>query len=393
MQEATWIAAYTCYIAAMSQGIYLHIPFCSSFCSYCDFYREPYSPRAETAFVEAILTEIKLRHRELAAQETHSIYCGGGTPSLLQPDSWRELFAALQAHCKLSPDCEITAEANPDSVDGQKLKLLRASGLNRLSLGAQSFSNRALQVLGRRHDAAAVRRAVKLAREAGIDNLSLDLLIGLPESAAVELRDELQSLLDLEPQHLSCYLLTLEGGVPLQLAVEQGGEQLPDEQRIADDYLLLVETMTAAGYQHYEISNFAQPGFACRHNLNYWQQGDYLGFGPAAVSTVGTLRRTNLPDLNGYSRALALRNLPPAESEKLEQSTRCAERIMLSLRRGDGLDLEALQQDFGYDLLALEGRLIGDLKQSGDLTLEESRLRLTVAGMLRYNLIVAALLP
>ncbi|MFH2054549.1 MAG: radical SAM family heme chaperone HemW, partial [bacterium] len=314
----------------MPQGVYLHIPFCSSFCSYCDFYREPYSPQAEQAYVSALLSEIELRAAELGAQEVTSVYFGGGTPSLLHSDSWRRLFGVLREHCRFSPDCEISAEANPDSVDVEKLTTLRESGVNRLSLGAQSFSNRALQALGRRHDAAAIKRAVSLARDCDFANLSLDLLLGLPASANTMLRDDLQALLEFTPEHLSCYVLTLEGGVQLQLAVEQGSESLPEEQQIADDYLLLAETMQCAGYEHYEISNFAKPGFACRHNLNYWQQGEYLGFGPAAVTTSGDLRSTNVPDLRGYLQALNAGKLPERETETLDDRTRCAERIMLS---------------------------------------------------------------
>ncbi len=377
----------------MSFGIYLHIPFCRSFCSYCDFYHERYAQEREQTFVDALTREIELRCRELPALECGSIYFGGGTPSLLQRQSWKTLFAALRANLKLTAECEITVEANPESANSDKLETMRELGVNRLSLGVQSLSDKALELLGRRHNAELVLSSVAAARRLGFENISLDLLLGLPDSAEVSFADDLAATLELAPEHLSCYALTLEGGVPLQIAVEQGIEKLPTDDQVARDYLNMVEHLAAAGLEQYEISNFAQPGQLCRHNLNYWQQGEYLGFGPAAVSTLQELRVTNEPDLDRYLAAFAAGDLPPQQEETLTDSKRLSELIMLSLRQNAGLDLEELKETFGYDLLAVHQQLMSDLKGAGDLFIEGEHLRLSPQGMLRYNLIVAALLP
>ncbi len=391
----------------MSLACYVHVPFCAKICTYCDFYRLVHDPEWERRYVDAIVAEIALRCRDWqnsgALGSIHerssihpvldTIYFGGGTPSVLSVDSWQRILEALSSQFDFATTVEFTSEANPESATHGKLTALQNLGVNRISFGAQSFAGDNLKRLGRLHTAEQVGVAVQTARAIGIDNISVDLMYGLPDETDETLNSDLETVIALQSQHISFYSLMLEGSVPLRYQVQRREIALPDDDTIAARFHLAIDRLAAAGFEHYEISNFARSGKYCRHNLVYWQGGDYLAFGPAAVGTVGNTRYKNEPDLFRYVKALAQNSLPPADTEYVTPGKRLIESIMLSLRLRQGLDHVALKTEFGYDILENRADLVAALQRDGDAILDDRSLRLTPQGMFRSDLIMTMLLP
>ncbi len=391
----------------MSLACYVHVPFCAKICTYCDFYRLVHEPEWEQRYVDAICSEIALRCREwqkteaLAAHQVDStgkplletVYFGGGTPSVLSVGSWKNIIECLANHFEFSHGLEFTSEANPESATSEKLSALHELGVNRISFGAQSLASDNLKRLGRLHSAEQVGVAVSTARAVGIDNISVDLMYGLPDETDDTQIADLEAVIALQPQHVSFYSLMLEGSVPLRYQVQRREVALPDDDTVAARFHRAIDRFAFAGYEHYEISNFAQPGKYCRHNLVYWQGGDYLAFGPAAVGTIGNIRYKNEPDLFRYVKSLSQGALPPADIEEVTPGKRLIESIMLSLRLSQGLDHVALKTNFGYDILKSRADLVAALQRDGDAILDDQRLRLTPQGMFRSDLIMSMLLP
>ncbi len=391
----------------MSLACYVHVPFCAKICTYCDFYRLVHDPEWERRYVDAILAEIALRCRDWqnsgalnsyrggtsSKPMLETIYFGGGTPSVLSVDSWQRILEALRSQFDFATTVEFTSEANPESATRDKLAALQGLGVNRISFGAQSFASDNLERLGRLHSAEQVAVAVNTARAVGIGSISVDLMYGLPDETDETLSSDLSAVIALQPQHISFYSLMLEGSVPLRYQVQRREVTLPDDDTIAARFHRAIDQLASAGYEHYEISNFAQPGEYCRHNLAYWQGGDYLAFGPAAVGTVGNTRYKNEPDLFRYVKALAQNSLPPADTEYVTPGKWLIESIMLSLRLKQGLDHVTLKTDFGYDILKNRADLVAALQRDGDAILDDRRLRLTPQGMFRSDLIMSMLLP
>jgi oxygen-independent coproporphyrinogen III oxidase len=379
----------------VAASCYIHIPFCARICSYCDFYRVLHDPATEQLFVAALVSEMALRlsdERGLPAPLT-TLYFGGGTPTTLSEQSWRRIFATVRNYFSFGETSEITVEANPESATEEKLRLLHELGVNRISFGAQSFSSANLQRLGRIHNVEQIALAVNNARWAEIANVSLDLIYGLPDETDSSLDFDLKAATALAPQHLSFYALTLEGEVPLRHQVQRGEVSLPDDDHIAKRYVNAVAFLGDRGYQHYEISNFAQPGHECRHNLAYWEQRDYFAFGPAAVATLNGKRIRNEPDLRTYIKNLSAGRLPPHEIEHLTGGKRLLETIMLSLRLTSGLDTTLLRDNFGYDILIKRADLLAKLREAGDLIVADGFIRLTDQGMFRSDMIASSLCP
>ncbi len=332
-------------------SIYLHIPFCQSKCDYCDFFSVAV-PHPRFANYPALLHQ----HLELAARQpewqgpVHSVYFGGGTPSLLTASDIAALLNSIDNGFGLATDVEISLEANPGTLSLAQLQGYRAAGVNRLSLGVQTFDNQLLQQLGRRHDAQDSRQAVMLARQAGFANLSLDLMFALPGQTLPALREEIRNYLELAPQHFSCYGLTAEPDTPLGAAVRNSHTTLPDEELYADAFLTLHDALESAGYRHYEIANYAQADFACRHNLVYWQRQPYMGLGAGAHSFCDIdwgQRRATANDLDAYHAALQT-NTDPAETlETFNRQTAMAEALYLGLRTRQGVSEEAFRTRFG----------------------------------------------
>ncbi len=266
----------------MDAGVYLHIPFCKSRCSYCDFATDVYrDPGAVERYVDALVTEISLFSGTVNAD---TVYFGGGTPSLLSPEQVERVLRAVRSKFTLAPDAEITMEMNPATVTPESLAAYRSLGVNRASFGVQTFDDRALKLLARGHDAADPRNTFSMLREAGFDNVSFDLIAGLPGQTLAQWRRNLDEAIALSPEHISLYLLEIHQGTPLAEQVRSGRQPTPDDELAAEMYELMLDQLAAAGYEQYEISNFSRPGFESRHNSKYWTIDAVLGFGVSAHS-------------------------------------------------------------------------------------------------------------
>jgi oxygen-independent coproporphyrinogen-3 oxidase len=334
---------------ARVRHLYVHLPFCAHRCGYCDFVTIVGREEQHGAYVDALLTELELE-RDVLAERPETIFLGGGTPTFTAPDELARLLAAL-------PDTdELTVEANPETVTPELARLLRAGAVNRVSLGAQSFQSRLLDVLERRAGPDDVRRAVHTLRDAGFDNISLDLIYGIPGQSPADLERDLAEAVALAPEHLSCYELEAKPGTRFTHAY---GAELELQAEAMEGYFeQVVDALTGAGYRWYETANFSLAGaraggrdLRARHNLAYWWGRDYLGLGVGAVSTLVGVRRRNLPALGRYVRALAEGGPPPRDREELGAATMAAERLMLGLRLDEPLGLAGLDGVLDRDAL------------------------------------------
>jgi oxygen-independent coproporphyrinogen-3 oxidase len=360
-------------------GLYVHVPFCRTRCRYCDFYRVGEHRGRMDRFLAALALEID-GWSELHGRSVASVFLGGGTPSLLEPAEIAALLERLAARFRFEPGVEITAEANPSDLAPEKLAGLRAAGVGRLSVGVQSFVDRELRLLGRRHDAARAVEAIAGARRAGFENLSIDLMVGIPGQTDGSFARSLGRAVQLAPDHLSLYLLEVHPGSEIDGLRRRRPRLFAGEEAQRRRYLRLRERLLAAGYLQYEISNFARPGRECRHNLGYWRCGDWLGLGPAAHSSLGGRRFRHRPDLEAWIA-------DPLAVEELE-SDPAAERVFLGLRLAEGIDPDLLTAagipaDEAARRLA---RLAPFIERTGD------RLRLTPEGILVSNPVLAELL-
>lgn len=331
-------------------GIYVHIPFCASRCSYCDFYSTLRLNEVGEAYVEALINEAQLRKDELQGEKVKTLYLGGGTPSQLPVSLLSRLLNGLGKIFDLNGVEECTVEANPDDVTPEWCAALPSLGVNRVSMGVQSFEDDILRNIGRRHTASQVMAAVSYLRQSGITNISIDLIYGLPGQTLASWTDTVNRAISLEPSHISAYGLTYEPGTRLWYQRERGEiTEVPEEQCL-EMYKILVERLEDAGFEHYEISNFALPGFRSRHNSSYWNDTPYLGLGAAAHSYDGQVRRVNPPDLAGYIASLQT-GKTCFEEECMMRWERYDERVMLGLRTSVGVDAEQLRKDFGEEAL------------------------------------------
>lgn len=371
-------------------GIYIHIPFCRSKCDYCDFYslagREGYMDAYQKALITHI-TETAPRARGLVVD---TVYFGGGTPSYYGAKRLVRLLKLIGSQFRLWRDAEITLEANPDSVDTHSLMELRRAGFNRLSLGMQSACDTQLAALHRPHTFGQVTSAVKAARRAGFDNVSLDLIYGLPGQTMDGWLDTLEKALSLAPRHLSCYALTVEKGTPLARRVSQG-LILPDDDTQADMYLQTVDRLVRAGYEQYEISNFALPGFASRHNLRYWQMRPYLGFGSGAHSDFGQRRYSFVRNLDRYVSGVMDGGGVIDFSDLIPPRERSGEYLMLSLRTAAGISSEKYRRNYHMDFSPLEEKL-KEYERHGWARHTGDGWRLTPTGFLISNQLIGELL-
>ena len=327
-------------------GVYVHIPFCASRCSYCDFFSTLRLDEVGHDYVEALIAEARLRKAELNGEPVKTLYMGGGTPSQLPLPLLARLIDGLKATLDLNAVQEFTLEANPDDVTPEWSAAVRALGVNRVSMGVQSFQDAVLRLVGRRHTARQAIDAVASLRHAGIDNISIDLIYGLPGQTLETWAESVRQAVDLRPQHISAYGLTYEPGTRLWQQRECGEVVEASEDQYLDMYRVLVGLLQVAGYEHYEISNFALPGYRSRHNSSYWNETPYLGLGAAAHSYDGTMRRSNPADLCGYIRRITS-GQPACQVEDLAWWERYDERVMLGLRTADGVDAHRLRSDFG----------------------------------------------
>lgn len=363
-------------------GLYLHIPFCKQACHYCDFHFST-SLGLKGSVVEAVVRELALRHAYLGPHAVlNTIYFGGGTPSLLSTAELDALFAAIHKHFAVAPDAEITLEANPDDLTPPKLRELAASPINRLSIGLQSFHEPHLRLMNRAHSAQESTVAVQQAQAAGFENISVDLIYGVPAPDHLIWEQDMAAAFALEVPHLSCYALTIEPGTVFGRQAKKGRFLPPPDEFVAQQFEMLLEQMQRHGYQQYEISNFCQPGRESRHNSAYWQGVPYLGLGPSAHSFDGHNRQYTVANNHQYVQAVLEQGHVPATIEHLTTLDRANEYLMTSLRTAQGCNLTYLRDTFGVDLHQQHSVYLRELHRTGLAELTPSILRLTNRGKL-----------
>ncbi|HEU0055404.1 MAG TPA: radical SAM family heme chaperone HemW [Longimicrobium sp.] len=359
------------------RSLYVHVPFCVRRCSYCDFAVQATREAPTDDWLDAVTTEMRLLSEDRgwkAPLRLDTVYLGGGTPSMLAPHAMAELRERLAPYATWDDAAEWTCEANPESFSPETARAWRAAGVNRISLGAQTFHEPALRWMGRMHGADGPARAMETAREAGFDNVSVDLIFGLPARLGRDWGADLGRALLLEPEHVSLYGLTAEAAAPLGRWVTEGRETLADEDRYADEYLLAHRVLTAAGFEHYEVSNFGLPGRRSRHNSVYWTGAPYAALGPGAHAFHPPLRRWNVRSWDAYRDALAAGRLPVEDEERVDEETAGLERAWLLLRTDAGYPLA--------DAGAAERRLADLWARQGWATETNGVLRLTAEGWL-----------
>ena len=369
---------------------YLHIPFCFHKCHYCDFYSIVDRKDRQAAFTGRLVEELSVAG-PLVAGPIESVFVGGGTPTLLAPALWRELGAAVGRHLPLAPGAEITVEANPETVTAEVVDVLVEAGVNRISIGAQSFDPGHLRTLERWHDPANVARSVALARAGGVEDVSLDLIFGIPGQALDDWSADLDAALALAPTHLSCYGLMYEPGTPLTTRLGRGEIERVDEDVEAAMYETTIERLAGAGFEHYEISNWARPGRRCRHNLAYWTNESWWPLGPGASGHVAGWRWKNVPRLADY---LEHGPLPPiTDAEHLDEDGRAGEELMLRLRLVEGVEsgvLESLLERGGSG--PARRAAIGRGLDDGLLERAHGRLRFSGRGLLLADSVIREIL-
>ncbi len=373
----------------MPLGIYIHIPFCLKKCAYCDFASSAPATIPADEYSECVTEEMRLvsDNLQLTEKRVRSIYFGGGTPSLLSAENIGWVIDETRALFDVAPDAEITLEVNPKTVDERKLREFRSVGVNRLSIGAQSFDDTMLHSLGRAHNSREAVEVYEAARAARFDNISVDIMFGIPGQSAKTLLDDLKALTDLEPEHISAYSLTVEEGTPLDGLVKAGSVVVPSDDTLADMFSAVEKYLQKRGYKHYEISNYARPGKESIHNLNYWHYGNYLGFGAAAHSLVReekAARWSNTADHEEYMRNVVDGLLPEVSREWLEKPQQQNEFLIMGMRMLDGIKLERLTAEFGMaesDISAKFATLIDRSLLEKSIT----SLKLTKKGVLLLN--------
>jgi oxygen-independent coproporphyrinogen-3 oxidase len=372
----------------MDAGIYVHWAFCPYVCPYCDFAKWAWDARAADRYVAALEAEIDAAPSVRGA----TVFYGGGTPNAYPAAVLVRVAERLRARFDVRPEAEASIEINPDAGAPGDLAALRRGGMNRLSIGVQSFVAAELQALGRRHTPADVAATIAAARAAGFDNVNLDLMFGVPHQTLASWGQSLDAAIGLGVEHVSTYGLTVEAGTPYERWQARDPGAFPDDDRGADCYALAIERLTAAGYEQYEISNFARPGFRCAHNENYWRNGAYLGLGVGAASYRDGVRATHTRDLAAYEAAALAGRPIPGDAEELQGDERTGEAIMLALRTSEGVDADAFRERYGVDVFTRYEREIAEFVDAGLLVAGDGRLRLTVRGRFVANDVCGAFL-
>ena len=367
-------------------GVYIHIPFCTSKCAYCDFYSlAGVDERRMAQYHHALILQIKESAPTLSGYLVDTVYFGGGTPSYYGAERIIELFDALKDHCKVLIDSEVTVEVNPGSISCFDLKLLQKAGVNRLSIGVQTTDDGLNESLGRRHSFDQAERTVEDARLAGFDNISLDLIYGLPSQSRLDWANTLQKTMKLKPEHLSCYGLRIEENTPLYLYKDS--PQIPNEDDCADMYLYAVDALRDLGFRQYEISNFCLPGKESRHNLKYWQLDEYIGFGPSAHAYVGGTRYSYVSDIGKYLDGLKNNTSILAWCEHIPKSEQAVEYLMLGLRTTRGITAEEYYAIYQSSFEPLEV-LLHTYAKNGWAHLVNGRWSFTPMGFLLSNQLI-----
>jgi oxygen-independent coproporphyrinogen-3 oxidase len=368
-------------------GLYLHIPFCSSICNYCNFNRGLFDAGLKSRYVDALEQEVLAC--PLRGRSADTIFFGGGTPSLLEPEEVGRLIAACRATFEMPVTAEITLETNPETSSRERMERFRGAGVNRISFGVQSFREPELKRLGRLHTADRAMRAMDEARAGGIENVSLDLMMWLPQQTRDDWRQSVETLVAVGPEHASLYLLELYPNSPLKDEMARSGWSLAPDEDAAGMYLWSLERLDAAGYRQYEISNVARPGRESRHNLKYWQDGEWIGFGCGAHSTIAGVRSRNVAGTNDYIARVQAGDVATIERRQLTREEQLEDALFTGLRLSDGIDIEDVGRRYGVDVWARFGTNLAPFVAERLLVREGPRLRLTRDGMLLANEIMA----
>lgn len=375
-------------------ALFVYIPFCKTLCTYCDFNVYVHLNKLFEAYVEAVVAEVTTAAAQVPSpRRARSLAFGGGTPSILPVKLIEKLVEGISAEFALGNGIEISLEANPGTADLSKLQEYRALGVNRLSLGVQSFDDARLKAFNRNHDSAASRRSFSDARKAGFDNINLDLIFGLPDQTLENWASTLDEALAWQPEHMSLYGLQVEEATALYRQIARGRVTAPDDDLAADMYALAEDRLGAAGFEHYEISNYALPGHLSRHNLTYWKNENYIGFGAGAHSYFGDVRYSNLRDPAAYIERLGHGEPVVVSSERISVELAMGETLMLGLRLGEGISFKGFFERFGVDLRKLHRGTILKLEEWGLLAVDSESMRLTQRGRLLSNQVLWRFLP
>lgn len=377
-------------------SLYLHIPFCRIKCTYCAFNTYVNLDALIEPFVQALTREIQIVGQSQPGQTVGTIYIGGGTPSILTPGQLESILTAIHIEFNVLSNVEISMEANPSDLDAAYMRVLRTMGLNRVSIGMQSANASELELFARRHDNDATVRAVAAARQGGFDNLNLDLIYGIPHQTLEGWENSVRQMLYLQPEHISLYALGLEDGTPMKRWVAGGRLPAPDDDLAADMYDLATEMLEKAGYEQYEISNWSKPGYACRHNLQYWHNLPYPGLGPGAHGFAGGARYSTILSPQKYIQAM---NAPAEDYEYprtpatdqcvvVDRATEIAETLLMGLRlTQEGIHRVTFRERFGEDVLDIYGDVVSKYTAYGLLHVDDETIRLTRQGRLLSNMV------
>ncbi|HEX9917209.1 MAG TPA: radical SAM family heme chaperone HemW [candidate division Zixibacteria bacterium] len=372
----------------MSLSIYLHIPFCLSKCPYCDFASIPLDRNLVEKYVSALLYEIK----SFSSLKIDTIYLGGGTPTVLKLEQLDKIMQVIKRDCTLTPNCEITIEANPNTLDENRIRGLRNMGFNRVSLGVQSFNDKELKNLSRIHSADQAIHSFNLLKAGGFENIGLDLIFGIPEQTLRSWKSSLKKAVGLSPQHISTYSLTIEKETKFYQMKKEGKIKLLTDEKVRQMYLWAIDYLTSKGYKQYEISNFSLPGFESKHNLNYWNHKEYLGFGASAHSFYKDKRWGNLRGVRKYIELMKKKGKAIQFEEKPSKEQLITEAIFLGLRKTEGIDLRQFQKDFKVKLEDIRKDKINHLTGLGFLSKQGSSLRLTKKALPVADSVIVSLI-
>jgi oxygen-independent coproporphyrinogen-3 oxidase len=371
-------------------GLYIHVPLCEKRCRYCDFYKlTPNEIDSMELYLQCLEMELRRLPSDFAPD---TVFIGGGTPTALSPDEYARMLESIHRRINLSEVVEFSSEANPGTLTPEKLAAMKAGGINRVSIGVQSFNSRALQLLGRIHNAQEAVEGFHLLRDAGFDNVNIDLIQSIPGMSPEDVLDDARKVVELAPDHISFYNLIYEPGTPLTQARDEGIVVPPDEDEEADNYFAVKSFLEEAGYEHYETSNFSKGGKTCKHNVLYWQGGEYFGCGPSGHSHWHGKRFGNIRDLNGYCDRLLRDKNPFDEVERLTKEEKARETLVMWLRMTNGFDLDEFHKVTGFSTDELCGEGIAFMREENLLQLKDNRLLLTPNALFISNAVFAELL-
>lgn len=375
-------------------GLYIHIPFCKSRCNYCNFVSCVANQKEQERYIDCLKKEIKIRAKDYNAFFViKTIFIGGGTPSSLRIGAIKEILQTVYKNFTVKNDAEITIEINPNTLTKEKVQEFSISGVNRFSIGLQSSSASILKKMGRTHNISDFDNAVTLIREQGISNISADVILGYPSQTEKDCLETINFLLERNIPHISTYMLSVEDGTPLQTMIDSGKLKLPIETKVISTFNSVTNRLIEAGYNHYEVSNFAKPGFTCKHNLIYWNMGEYLGLGLSAHSHIDGTRFSNTEDMQAYCECLEIKSKAPVSNvQKLTKTEKKEEFIMLSLRTSKGLSTSCYSKLFGENFLATHKDQLATYIKLGLIVIdEEGNVKATQKGFLVLNKIILEL--